>query len=174
MNKKTVAAATVVVMIMLISLTVYGLNKKQHAVSVRTIYVQAQEMVLQGRYSEAKSVLEEIEEEEYTDLDISEMIDYCESHVYYESGDIEHAYLRVRKLTLEHESEELQEELGEFQEKIEAEYEVYQEEQAAESVAAQHMRLRSEVVCHMLECRKAGLQILLLAGHQRLFVITTK
>jgi len=136
LRKKTVIATIAVVVIALIFLTMYGFNKKHHAESVRSAYQQAQDMLLQGLYDNANSILKEIAEEEYSNMDITELLQYCDAQIKYESGDIAGAYNKVNSLILEHVDETLQDELKSFQKQIAEEYEVYLAEQEAAERAA--------------------------------------
>ncbi len=89
--------------------------------------------------------MEEIAEEEYSDMNISELYQYCEAQIEYESGYIALAYWDVNSLTLAYVSEELQTELEQFQEKILEEYEIYRAEKEEEEAAAYEEDIKNGV-----------------------------
>lgn len=109
-------------------------------------------MIEQGQYEEAESLLEEIAGEEFADMDISELLLYCEAYGYYESGDIAAAYQKLETLKLENVSEELKDGLEDFQKQITAEYEVYQAEKEAEEEAAYEEKIKNGVTYFTARC----------------------
>ena len=75
-----------------------------HNQEVKSAYMKAQNLIDQERYEEAIDALSCIAHENYEDT--QELIDYCQAHLSYDSGNLEAAYKKLKYGTYENQPTE--------------------------------------------------------------------
>ncbi len=141
-NKRYVALAAVLVLCIA---GIMGTNRymeyqaekkaQQYAIAVmKKAYQQAIILMVEENYSEAKALLDTVEDEYFTDA--SGLAKLCQAHISYEAGSLAKAYSNVRYLELSIESKIIQADLAAFKAQVAKEYEAYQIEEALSAARA--------------------------------------
>lgn len=94
-----------------------------HNQEVKSAYTKAQNLIDQEQYEGAIDALSFIEQENY--VDTYELMDYCQAHISYDSGNLEAAYKRLKYGTYENQPTERKQKMAAFKNRVEREYDAY-------------------------------------------------
>ena len=118
-----------------------------HHQKVKYAYEEAENLMDQAQYEEAICALSFIEHENY--MDAGELMDYCQAHILYDSGNLEAAYKQLRYGMYEYQPAERKQRMNSFKHRVEMQYNAYceterkrQQEQAEKEY---RQKVRSEV-----------------------------
>ena len=114
-----------------------------HNREVKIIYTEAEKLIDQEQYEAASDVLSIIEQENYENT--QELMDYCQAHISYDSGNLEAAYKELKYGTYENQPTERKQKMIAFKNRVEREYDAYCEAERKRQQEQEEKEYRQKV-----------------------------
>lgn len=113
------------------------------SIQISSTYEDGVNLIATGDYRQAREKLLQIEEADYKDTD--DLLALCEAHIDYDAGNLSGAYFAINSVDISTQSTESIGDITAFKNRVNAEYDVYCEEQERIRAEAYESKIRNDV-----------------------------